>query len=155
MVRSLGADHVIDYKKEDFTENGQQYNLILAIRNTRSIDAIKRALSPKGIYVSTASGSPARLYQEAVIGPRYFSKDDKRIAIISAKANHKDLVFIKDLIEAGKIKPVIDRCYPLSEIREAFRYYDKGHARGKVVITVKGEACGKILPGTNDHEHIK
>ena len=140
MVRSLGADRVIDYTKEDFTKNGQQYDLILAVRKSRSVFAIKRALSPKGIYVSTASGSPVRLYQEAVIGPRNYRKDGKEIAIISGKANQKDLVFIKELIEAGKVRPVIDRRYPLSEVLEAFRYYDKGHARGKVVITVEHDS---------------
>lgn len=136
LVRSLGADHVIDYTKEDLAKNGQQYDLILAVRNTRSIYVIKRALRPKGIYVSTAGPSPLRLYQEAVVGPQNFRKDGKEIAIISGKANQKDLVFIKGLIEAGTVKPVIDRCYPLSEVLEAFRYYARGHARGKVVITV-------------------
>jgi len=140
MVRSLGADHVIDYTREDFTKSGQQYDLILAVRKSRSVFAIKRALSPKGIYVSTASGSPVRLYQEAVIGPRNYRKDGKEIAIISGKANQKDLVFIKELIEAGKVRPVIDRRYPLSEVLEAFRYYDKGHARGKVVIAMEHDS---------------
>lgn len=140
MVRSLGADHVIDYTREDFTKSGQQYDLILAVRKSRSVFAIKRALSPKGIYVSTASGSPVRLYQEAVIGPRNYRKDGKEIAIISGKANQKDLVFIKELIEAGKVRPVIDRRYPLSEVLEAFRYYDNGHARGKVVIAMEHDS---------------
>ncbi len=137
MVRSLGADRAIDYTLRDFTKNGQQYDLILAVRKTRSIYAIKRALSPKGIYVSTASGSPVRLFQEAVIGPENYRKDGKEIAIISGKASQKDLIFIKELIEAGEVRPVIDRRYPLSEILEAFRYYAKGHARGKVVITMQ------------------
>ena len=137
MVRSLGADHAIDYTREDFTTNGQQYDLILAVRKTRSIYAIKRALGPQGIYVSTASGSPARLFQEAVIGPGNYRKDGKEIAIISGQASQKDLLFIKELIEAGQVKPVIDRRYPLSEILQAFRYYAKGHARGKVVITMQ------------------
>jgi NADPH:quinone reductase-like Zn-dependent oxidoreductase len=137
MVRSLGADHVIDYTKEDFTKSGQLYDLILAVRKTRSVFAIKRALSPGGIYVSTASGSPVRLYQEAVVGPRNFKQDGKEIHIISGKTNQKDLLFTKELIEAGKVRPVIDRRYPLSEVLEAFRYYEKGHARGKVVITMQ------------------
>mgnify|MGYP002683348397 CR=1 FL=1 len=89
LVRSLGADHVIDYTREDFTKSGQQYDLILAVRKSRSVFAIKRALSPKGIYVSTASGSPVRLYQEAVIGPPNYRKDGKEIAIISGKASQK------------------------------------------------------------------
>lgn len=140
LVRSLGADHFIDYTREDFTKSGQQYDLILAVRKSRSVFAIKRALSPKGIYVSTASGSPVRLYQEAVIGPPNYRKDGKEIAIISGKASQKDLLFIKELIEAGKVRPVMDRRYPLSEVLEAFRYYDKGHARGKVVITMEHDS---------------
>jgi NADPH:quinone reductase-like Zn-dependent oxidoreductase len=137
MVSSLGADHVIDYKKEDFTKNGEQYDIVFAIRNTRSVFAIKNALRPKGIYVSTASGSPVRLFQEMGIGPRNFKKEEKEISVISPQLNQNDLVFMKELIEAGKVKPIIDRVYPLSEISQAFRYYGKGHARGKVVIAVE------------------
>jgi len=137
MVRSLGADHVIDYKREDFTKNGQHYDLIFAARKTRSIFAIRRALSPQGIYVSTGSPSISRLFQEFLVGPRIFKNGDRKVVVIKLDINQKDLVFIKELIEAGKVKPVIDRRYPLSEVPEAFRYYAKGHARGKVVITVK------------------
>ena len=137
MVRSLGADHVIDYTREDFTKNGQQYDLIFAVRRTRSIWAIKRALGPGGVYVSTACPSISRLFQEFFIGPRILRNDDKKVAVIRLDANQKDLVFMRELIEAGKVKPVIDRRYPLGEVSEAFRYYAKGHARGKVVITVE------------------
>ena len=137
MVRSLGAHHVIDYTEEDFTQNGQHYDLIFAARKTRSIFALRRALSPRGIYVSTAGPSMSRLFQEFFIGPRIFRNDDKKVAVIRLDANQKDLILIKELVEAGKVKPVIDRCYPLSEVPEAFRYYGKGHARGKVVITVE------------------
>lgn len=137
MIESLGADHVIDYTKQDFTKSGQLYDLILAVRNTRSVYAIKRALNPKGIYVSTGSGSPVRLFQEMVIAPRIFQKEGKEIRVIFPKLNQEDLVFIKDLIESGKVKPVIDTSYPLSEIDQAFRYYSKGHARGRIVITMR------------------
>jgi NADPH:quinone reductase-like Zn-dependent oxidoreductase len=137
LVRSLGADHVIDYTKEDCTKNGQLYDLIFAVRKSPSIYAIKRALSPKGIYVSTAGPSPSRLFQEFFIGPRIFKNSDKKVAVINLQINPGDLVFITELIEAGKVKPVIDRSYPLSEVPEAFRYYAKGHTRGKVVITVE------------------
>ncbi|MBN1537363.1 MAG: NAD(P)-dependent alcohol dehydrogenase [Anaerolineales bacterium] len=137
MINSLGADHVIDYKKQDFTKSGQLYDLIFAVRNTRSVYAVKRALNPKGIYVSAGSGSPMRLFQEMVIGPRIFQKEGKEIRVIYPKLNQEDLVFIKELIETGKVKPVIDKCFPLSEVNQAFRYYSKGHAQGRVVITVK------------------
>jgi NADPH:quinone reductase-like Zn-dependent oxidoreductase len=140
MVRSLGADHVIDYTREDFTKNGQYYDLIFAVRRTRSIWAIKRALGPGGVYVSTAGPSISRLFQEFFIGPRILRNDDKKVAVIRLDANQKDLILIKELIEAGKVKPVIDRCYPLSDVPEAFRYYARGHARGKVVITVEHNA---------------
>lgn len=137
LVRSLGADHVIDYTKEDFTKSGQLYDMIFAVRKSPSIYAIKRALSPKGIYVSTAGPSPSRLFQEFFIGPQIFKGSDKKVAVIDLDVNQRDLVFIKELIEAGKVKPVIDRIYPLSEISEAFRYYARGHARGKVVISME------------------
>jgi NADPH:quinone reductase-like Zn-dependent oxidoreductase len=137
MIRSLGADHVIDYTKEDFTRNGKQYDLIFAVRYSRSIWAIKRALNPNGIYVSTAGPSPFRLLQEFIIGPRIFKDERKKVVVITIKCNQNDLIFIKELIETGKVKPVIDRSYPLSDISKAFRYYGKGHVQGKVVITVQ------------------
>jgi NADPH:quinone reductase-like Zn-dependent oxidoreductase len=137
MVRSLGADHVIDYTKEDFTRSGQHYDLIFAARKTRSIFAIKRALAPSGIYVSTGGPSLSRLFQEFFIGPRILKNSDKRVVVIDIHMDQKDLVFIKELVEAGKVRPVIDRRYPLSQVSDAFRYYAKGHARGKVVITVE------------------
>ncbi len=137
MVRSLGADHVIDYTEEDFTKDGQRYDLIFAARYTRSIWAMKRALGPNGIYVSTAGPSPSRLFQEFFIGPRILKNEGKKVVVITAKVNQNDLLFIKELIEAGIVKPIVDKCYPLSEISEAFRYYGKGHARGKVVLAVK------------------
>jgi NADPH:quinone reductase-like Zn-dependent oxidoreductase len=137
MVRSLGADHVIDYTKEDFTKNGQQYDLIFAARYTRSIWAIKRALSPNGIYVSTAGPSPLRLFQEFGIGPRILKNEHKKVVVITIECNQNDLSLIREIIEAGKVKPVIDRSYPLSDISKAFRYYGKGHVQGKVVIKIQ------------------
>jgi NADPH:quinone reductase-like Zn-dependent oxidoreductase len=135
MVRSLGADHVIDYTKEDFTKNGQQYDLIVATAGYRSIFDYKRALSPKGIYVATG-GSMAQVFQALLLGPLVSMTGSKKLGSMMVKPN-KDLAFMKELIEAGKVKPVIDRCYPLSEAAEALRYYGEGHARGKVVITVE------------------
>lgn len=137
LVRSLGADHVIDYTKDDFTKNGQQYDLIFAARYAPSIWAIKRALSVNGTYVSTAGPSPSRLFQEFIIGPRVFRDSQKKVSVITITVNQKDLLFIKRLIETGKVKPIIDRNYALGDISKAFQYYGKGHVKGKVVITVQ------------------
>jgi NADPH:quinone reductase-like Zn-dependent oxidoreductase len=135
MVRSLGADHVIDYTKEDFTQNGQLYDLIVATAGYRSIFDYKRALSPKGIYVATG-GSMTQVFQALLLGPLISVTGSKKLNSMLVEVN-KDLGFMKELIEAGKIKPVIDRRYPLNETAEAFRYYGEGHARGKVVITLE------------------
>jgi NADPH:quinone reductase-like Zn-dependent oxidoreductase len=136
MVRSIGANHVIDYTKEDFTKNGQRYDLILATAGYRSIFDYKRALSPKGIYVMTG-GSMAQIFQATLLGPWISITGSKKLGNLMAKQNKKDLYVMKELIEAGKVKPVIDRRYSLSEVAEAFRYYEERHARGKVVITVE------------------
>ncbi len=135
MARSLGADHVIDYTKEDFTKNGQQYDLILAANGYHPISAYKRALTPKGIYVMTG-GSMAQMFQAMLLGPWISKTGGKKMGGVSAKPNQKDLALLKELLEAGKVVPVIDRRYPLSEAAEALRYLEEGHARGKVVITV-------------------
>jgi NADPH:quinone reductase-like Zn-dependent oxidoreductase len=135
LVRSLGADHVIDYAKEDFSQNGQRYDLILATKGYRSIFAYKRALSPKGIYVMTG-GSWAQMFQALLIGPWLSMSGSRKLGGMTVKPN-RDLVFMKELIEAGKVKPVIDRCYPLAETADAFRYYGEGHTKGKVVITIE------------------
>jgi NADPH:quinone reductase-like Zn-dependent oxidoreductase len=136
MVRSIGADEVIDYTQEDFTKSGQLYDLILATGGYRSIFDYKRALSPKGIYVSTG-GSEAQTYQAMFLGPLISMTGSKKMgALYPGEPNQKDLVFMKELIEAGKVKPVIDRRYPLSEVAEALRYYGEGHSQGKVVISV-------------------
>ena len=135
LARSLGADHVIDYTKEDFTQNGQQYDLILAVNGYHPISAYKRALTPTGIYVM-AGGYPAQIFQAMLLGPWMSKTGGKKMGGVSAKPSQKDLVFMKELIEAGKVVPVIDKRYPLSETPEALRYLGEGHARGKVVITV-------------------
>ena len=135
MVRSIGADHVIDYTQEDFTQNGQRYDLIMATNGYHSISDYARALSPKGIYVMTG-GSGAQMFQAMLLGPWISMTGNKKMGNLLMKPNNKDLVFLKELLEAGKIAPVIDRRYPLSEVAEAIRYLEEGHARGKVVITV-------------------
>lgn len=132
-ARSLGADHVIDYTKEDFTRNGKQYDLILAVNGYHPISAYRRALAPRGIYV-VAGGKPAQLFQGLLLGPRLSKVDGKKMSVLSAKVIKKDLEYIKELLESGKVIPAIDRSYPLSEAAEAFRYFGKGHAKGKVVI---------------------
>ena len=136
MVRSIGADQVIDYTRKDFTQSGQHYDLILATAGYRSIFDYKRALSPKGIYVSTG-GSEAQTYQAMFLGPFISMTGTKKMGATVGIQNQKNLVFMKELLEAGKVVPVIDRRYPLSEVAEALRYYEKEHAQGKVVITVE------------------
>jgi NADPH:quinone reductase-like Zn-dependent oxidoreductase len=135
-ARALGAEHVIDYTQEDFTHNGQQYDLILAVNGYHPISAYQRALTPSGIYVM-AGGTMAQIFQALLLGPRMSKSGGKQMGALSAKTNKKDLVFLKELLEAGKILPVIDRCYPLTETAEALRYLGQGHARAKVVITMR------------------
>jgi NADPH:quinone reductase-like Zn-dependent oxidoreductase len=135
-ARSIGADFVIDYTKEDFTKTGRQYDLILAVNGDRSISDYRRALSPKGIYVQTG-GSMAQMTQAMLQGPWISMTGSQKMGNMGvAKPNQNDLVIVKELLEAGKVKPVIDRCYPLSEVPDAIRYLEEGHAKGKVVITV-------------------
>jgi len=135
MVRSIGADHVIDYTQEDFTKNGQHYNLILAANGYHPILDYKRALGPEGTYVMTG-GSGAQMFQSMTLGPILSMTGNKKLGNLSMKANKGDLIFMKGLLEAGEVTPVIDRTYPLAEVPEAMRYLEEGHARGKVVITV-------------------
>jgi NADPH:quinone reductase-like Zn-dependent oxidoreductase len=136
MARSIGADHVIDYTREDFAKNGKQYDLILATNGDRSISDYRRALSPKGVYVQTG-GSMRQMTQAMIQGPWISRTGSQKLGNMGvAKPNQKDLVTMKELLEAGKVKPVIDRCYPLDQTAEALRYFEAGHAQGKVVITV-------------------
>jgi len=137
--RSLGADHVIDYTKEDFTQSGQQYDLILAANGYHSLPAYKRALTPKGVYVM-AGGSKAQIFEAMLLGPWMSKTGGKKMGGVSAKSNQEDLIFVKGLLEAGEVVPVIDRRYPLHETAEALRYLGEGHARGKVVITMEDRA---------------
>jgi len=136
MARTLGADRVIDYTKEDFTHNGQTYDLILAANGYHPLSAYKRALTPQGIYVMVG-GTPAQIFQAMLLGAWMSENGGKRLGGFTAKANQKDLVMLKALVEAGKVVPVIDKRYSLSEAAEALRYLGAGHARGKVVITVE------------------
>jgi NADPH:quinone reductase-like Zn-dependent oxidoreductase len=134
---SMGADHVIDYTQEDFTRNGQSYDLIFAANGHHSILDYRRALSPTGICV-VVGGSLAQIFQALLLGPLISKAGGKKIGFMGiAKRNQKDLVFLKELLEAGKVKPLIDRRYPLSETAKAIQYLEEGHAQGKVVITVE------------------
>jgi NADPH:quinone reductase-like Zn-dependent oxidoreductase len=135
MVRSLGADHVIDYTQEDFTQNGQRYDLIIGANGYHPILAYKRALNPGGIYIVTG-GSMKQIFETMLLGSLVAINGSKKLTNLMSKPNPKDLAFMIELIEAGKVIPVIDRCYPLSEVAEALRYVGAGQARGKVIITV-------------------
>jgi NADPH:quinone reductase-like Zn-dependent oxidoreductase len=142
MVRSLGADHVIDYTKEDFTKSGQRYDVILDNVANHSLSECRRVLNPKGKYVMIGGGGAneqgffgvlARPLK-AMILSRFVSQ---QMGMMMADANQKDLTILADMMQSGKVKPVIDRTYPLSQISDALRYLEAGHARGKVVITVE------------------
>jgi NADPH:quinone reductase-like Zn-dependent oxidoreductase len=135
MVRSIGADHVIDYKKEDFTKNGQQYDLILAVSGYHPILDYLKALKPEGTYV-VAGGSILQLIQAAGNKKRNSNTGGQKTYVVSLVQSQKDLILIKELLESGKIVPVIDGCYPLSKTPEAFWYFEKVHPRGKVIISV-------------------
>ena len=134
MMTSIGADHAIDYTKEDFTRNGQRYDYILDNAAHHSIFAYRCSLASGGTYVMLG-GSMGRILQGAVVGPIMSLIGSKKLGLLMLRAN-RDLDFLMELIETGKVEPVIDKTYPLSELAEAFRRFGKGHALGKLVITV-------------------
>jgi NADPH:quinone reductase-like Zn-dependent oxidoreductase len=136
MARSIGADYVIDYTKEDFTRNGQRYDLILAVNGYHPIWTYQRALHPEGVYVTTG-GSPAQLFQAMLLGPVISRMGRQKMGNSAHHPNQKDLLVLKELLEEGKVTPVIDRRYPLREVVDALRYVEAGHAKGKVVIMVE------------------
>jgi len=134
MVRSIGADHVVDYTREDFTRMGKRYDLILDAAAYRPISDYRRALNPEGIYV-LIGGSMARLFQLLLLGP-WYSMTGSKMGVTMARITKTDLLVLKEFLESGKVVPVIDRRYPLSGVADALRYLEEGHARGKVVITM-------------------
>ena len=135
MVRSIGADHVIDYTQEDFTKSERHYDLILDVVVSHSISDYKRVLNPKGI-LRMVGGSMAKVFKAALLGP--LISRSKKMSIVVWKPNKKeDMGFLTELLESGKVVPVIDRRYPLSETAEAFRYFEGGLHQGKIVITVE------------------
>lgn len=137
MLRSIGADHVIDYTQEDVTRSGQQYDLILDAAGYRSFSEYKRILSPRGIYVF-AGGTTSDLFRTMILGALKSKSEGQTFVSLMAAPNLSDLDFMKDLLEKGKIIPVIDKCYPLSEAATALQYVEERHVQGKVVITVAG-----------------
>src|SRR5215212_3102353 len=139
MVRSISADHVIEYTREDFAEGEQRYDLILDIGGNSSLSRLRRTLTPEGTLVITGGegggrwlGGTNRQLRALMLSPFVGQK----LGTFVSKENHEDMIVLKDLIEAGKVTPVINRTYPLSEVPEAIRYLEEGHAQGKVVITV-------------------
>jgi NADPH:quinone reductase-like Zn-dependent oxidoreductase len=136
LVRSIGADHVIDYTKDDFTNSGQRYDLIFAVAGSRSISDYRRALRPQGIYVC-AGGSTAQYFQATLLGPLLSIVGNKKMCGMLGIPKQDDLAFLIELVQDGRLKPVIDRRFPLSEVPEALRYYGEGRVRGKIVITVE------------------
>jgi NADPH:quinone reductase-like Zn-dependent oxidoreductase len=137
-ARSIGADHVIDYTRENFTRSGQRYDLILAANARHSIFDYRRALSQNGIYVKAgAEPSLQGALEDLLLGPFLSIFGRKKTCSFIAKGNTKDLQILRDLLQAGKVVPVIDRRYALSEAAEAIRYLEEGHARGKVIIAIE------------------
>jgi len=132
-VRDLGADHVIDYTQQDFAQGGQQYDVILAVNGSRSLTDYRRALRPGGQYVMIG-GSNGQMFQALLLGPLFSLAGGRKMGNLLAHVSQEDLIYLRDLIEAGKITPIIDRCYPLEQVPDAMRYLEEGHAGGKIVI---------------------
>jgi NADPH:quinone reductase-like Zn-dependent oxidoreductase len=137
LVRSLGADHVIDYKKVDYTSTGKRYDWILDTDSHHSIFRIRRALRPGGVYV-TLGGETGRIFQGLVLGPLISMRSDQSMGLMVwwKPFDRGDVATLKEMIAAGKLAPVIDRQYPLSGVVEALRHVEDGNARGKVVISM-------------------
>ncbi len=143
MVRSIGADHVIDYTTEDYWRSGKKYDLILDNVASGSIRKAMRTLTPTGIYVPVG-GSMISFLQSLILTPFYSKAGKKQIASFLAKVNHEDLTILSGLLETGKVVPVIDRKYPLSEVPQAIRYLEMGHARGKVIVNVEQSGNSQV-----------
>lgn len=135
-ARSIGADHVIDYTKENFTKKGQKYDLILAANGYHTLSAYKRALTPHGIYVM-AGGTMAQIVQSMLLSSLMSEKGGRTMGGLFTKPSQDDLITLKEMFEAGRVKSVIDRRYPLVNAAEALRYLGEGHARGKIIITIE------------------
>jgi len=136
MVRSLGADHVIDYSREDFTKNGIKYDLILAANGYNCIRDYKHSLSAQGNYVMSG-GTNKQLFQALLLGPLLSEKKGRQLTALMSKPDRDNLQYLKDQLAMGKIVPVIDRTFSLAEVPDAMRYLEEGHARGKIVINMR------------------
>jgi NADPH:quinone reductase-like Zn-dependent oxidoreductase len=134
-VQALGADHVIDYTKEDFAKLGRQYDLILGVNGSRALGDYKGALKPNGTYVMVG-GSTKQMFEALLLGPLYSLGGSRKLGNLLAHVSQDDLLFLKALIEEGKVTPVIDRCYPLDQVPAAMHYLEESHAQGKIVIEV-------------------
>lgn len=135
MVRKIGADHVIDYKKEDFTKTGKKYDLIYDVAANHSVSAYRRVLAPQGQCIIAGFSNLGHLLQILTVGSWSSKEGGQKVGLMKvAHVNNEDLTFIADLLETGKVIPVIDDCYPLHETAKAFRYYEDEHPRGKIVI---------------------
>ena len=136
MLRSIGADHAIDYTQEDYTKTGQRYDLILDVVAHHSIFAYRRTLTPEGTFVYVG-GSTSAIFQSMLLGPLISKNGTQKMGVVMTKPNSReDLDFLTERFEAGEVVPVIDRRYPLSDVPEALRYLEEGRALGKIVITV-------------------
>lgn len=134
MLRSIGADHVLDYTREDFTRNGQRYDVILDLAAYRTVFESRRSLTPNGIYLM-AGGSGTATWQSAFLGPFISRTGNGRVLFLLAHSRRDDLIHMGELFAAGKVAPIIDRCYPLSETGEAIRRLGEKQSKGKVIIT--------------------
>jgi len=138
MVRSIGADQIIDYTKEDFTRSGQRYDVILDCVGNRSLSACRRALKPDGVCVMAGAPKEPGLLLVRALGALLLSPFMRqKFVMFVARRRKEDLTILRDLLEVGRVTPVIDRCYKLNEVPEALRYLEEGHARGTVVITLE------------------
>jgi NADPH:quinone reductase-like Zn-dependent oxidoreductase len=132
LVQSIGADHIIDYTREDFVEKSPGFDLIISTVGYRPIKDFKKALNPKGIYIATG-GTMSQIFQAMMLGPFLSERDGKRLGSMVVKPN-KDLDFLTGLMESGEVKPIIEKTFPLVDIVNALKHYDTGHASGKIII---------------------
>lgn len=136
ILHCIGADRSIDYKKEDFSRDTEKYDLIVGVNGNQRLSAYKRVLSQRGTFVHVG-GSGSQMFETMVAGSLFSKAGNRKMLTLLQRANQQDLIFLKELIEEGKIKPIIDRCYKLSDVRKAFSYFSEGHSQGKVVLTLE------------------
>ena len=135
VLKSIGADHVIDYTEENFTKKPERYDVILGVNGAHTIRGYKRALNPNGVFIHVG-GDSSQMYQVMVLGPLISMTGNRKMKSFLQRQNQEDLILLKELIEAGKVKPVLDRSFQLDEVSDAFSYFEEGHAQGKIIIKV-------------------